>query len=136
MEITPTSITTTGLDYVMNTSGNGSWQWGSSTYIAFPADLPGVVSGTFTTEGAKIGAKTSIQHKFSKPFSKGPPVLLAGFSKLQYSHAKGPLRLKINYENVTKESVTFVIDTSSSSNPSEEGGLTLLRGEYIAFEQV
>ena len=79
------------------------------TWLAYPADTPGVASGHFSTEDVrpwnKPQSENSATASFAKPFTGAPKVLMA-LDSLDYEHGKN-LRLRLSTSAVTPKGVTW-----------------------------
>ncbi|RBQ74201.1 hypothetical protein FVER14953_08391 [Fusarium verticillioides] len=79
------------------------------TWLAYPADQPGVASGKFSTEDIRPWnrpqAENSSVFSFSKAFNKTPKVIMA-LDSLDYDHNKN-LRVRLSTSSVTSTGITW-----------------------------
>lgn len=112
-----TNIDATGFTIHADTWEDSILYSAGVTWLAYPAEQPGVSSGRFDTDDVRSWkspkAQNSDTKEFDTSFSKTPKVIMA-LDKLDYDHAKN-LRVRLSMSSVTDSGITWHIQSWGDS---------------------
>lgn len=104
-----TDIDSNGLTVHTNKWGDSILYFASVTWLAYPADRPGVTSGKFDTQEVRPWNKPQHENSgfksFGMTFSKTPKVIMA-LDFLDYDHSRN-LRVRLSTSSVTNYGLTW-----------------------------
>ncbi|WYZ38153.1 hypothetical protein EsH8_III_000067 [Colletotrichum jinshuiense] len=109
IQVYPTDIDNKGFTIHANSWSDSILYSAGVTWLAYPADQPGVTSGKFSTDDVrpwhKPQAENSNTFNFPVGFSKTPKVIMA-IDSLDYDHSKN-LRVRLSTSSVTNTGITW-----------------------------
>ncbi|EOD47349.1 uncharacterized protein JDV02_000097 [Neofusicoccum parvum] len=104
-----TDVDTNGFTVHADSWGDSILYSAGVTWLAYPADQPGVASGKFNTQDVRPAnqprAENSSTVNFDKAFGKPPKVMMA-LDSLDYDNSKN-LRLRLSQSQVTNTGITW-----------------------------
>lgn len=123
-------VTTEGFTIHIDSWADSVLYSASASWLAYPADQPGVTSGRFSTADVRPWDKpqqnNSSSVTFSRPFSKVPQVLMA-LDELDYEHGKN-LRLRLSTSMVSETGLQWHLQAWDDSVMYQSGA------SYFAWE--
>lgn len=111
-----TNVTATGFTIHIETLGDSVLNFGTATWVAYPADKPGVLSGRFSTMDIRPPVHPQLYNSGHVSFGKdhdmftAPPRVLMAINSFEIS-CKHFLRLKVNASTINASGMTWHIDS-------------------------
>ncbi|ROW08210.1 hypothetical protein VMCG_03089 [Cytospora schulzeri] len=125
-----TDIDASGFTLHLDAWGDSTLTSAAAAWIAYPADKPGVVSGSYNTQDVRPWdqpqLRTTGRADFPAGAFQGTPTVLIALNKLDVGNANN-LRLKLSADSVCKDGMNWHIDSWCDTTLYSAGA------SYIAF---